>query len=193
MENTKRGTKYHAHKKKTCNWEFELYERGRNNHVSALELRKNMRFGTKKELLKHLGKNEDDRKLIDRLIAKWEVYKENGMYVIGESREAQLEKEIKSLKEQLSKNTTNTSGKNTTLPDTNYEKKLKELESDLDFQMKEYERLEKQTKEEVWMYQECIRKCYLWAINEKKIKITRPDFRDNVLKLKKSLPGEDNQ
>ena len=54
--------------------------------------------------------------------------------------------------------------------------------------MKEYERLERETKEEVAMYQECIRKCYLWATNEKRIKITRPDFRDNVLKLKKSLP-----
>lgn len=159
-----------------------------------------MRFQTKKELLKHLGKNEDDRKLIDRLIAKWEVYKENGMYVIGESEVDILKEENKKLseankelKEQLRKNATDESGKNTTLPDTNYEKKLKELESDLDFQMKEYEKLEKQTKEEVWMYQECIRKCYLWAVNEKKIKITRPDFRDNVLKLKKSLPGEDNQ
>ena len=163
-----------------------------------------MRFQTKKELLKHLGKNENDRKLIDRLIAKWEVYKENGMYVIGESEVDILKEEIKNLKEQLDrissesdskqgKNTLQESGKDTTLPDTNYEKRLKELESDLDFQMKEYEKLEKQTKEEVWMYQECIRKCYLWAVNEKKIKITRPDFRDNVLKLKKTLPWEDNQ
>lgn len=172
-----------------------------------------MRFNTKKELLKHLGKNENDRKLIDRLIAKWEVYKENGMYVlwrrkdIGESevdilkeenkKLSEANKELseanKELREQLRKNATDESGKNTTLSDSDLEKKLKESEDNLEYQMKEYERLERETKAEVWMYQECIRKCYLWAINEKRIKITRPDFRDNVLKLKKSLPGEDNQ
>lgn len=163
-----------------------------------------MRFNTKKELLKHLGKNENDRKLIDRLIAKWEVYKENGMYVIWESEVDILKEEIKNLKGQLDrissesdseqgKNTTQESGENTTLSDPDLEKRLKESEDNLEYQIKEYERLERETKEEVLMYQECIRKCYLWAINEKRIKITRPDFRDNVLKLKKSLPGEDNQ
>lgn len=99
----------------------------------------------------------------------------------------------KELKEQLRKDATNTCGKNTTLSDSDLGKRLKESEDNLEYQMREYERLEKETKEEVLMYQECIRKCYLWAVNEKKIKITRPDFRDNVLKLKKSLPGEDNQ
>ena len=82
------------------------------------------------------------------------------MYVIGESEVDILKEEIKNLKEQLDrissesdskqgKNTLQESGKDTTLPDTNYEKRLKELESDLDFQMKEYEKLENQTKEEV--------------------------------------------
>ena len=30
-------------------------------------------FSSKKELLKHLGKNENDRKLVDRMISKGEV------------------------------------------------------------------------------------------------------------------------
>ena len=35
------------------------------------------RFTTKAELLKHLGKNEKDNKLVDRMILKGLVYKEN--------------------------------------------------------------------------------------------------------------------
>lgn len=43
-----------------------------------------MEFQTKKALLEYLGKNPDDRKLVDRLIAKGKVYKEDGMYVLVE-------------------------------------------------------------------------------------------------------------
>ena len=148
------------------------------------------RFTTKAELLKHLGKNEKDNKLVDRMILKGLVYKENWMYVLVDKdmEIERLREEVKKLKSDWQAGThalwKKEEGNNALIA---------QLNSDLDFQMKEYEKLEKQTKEEVWMYQECIRKCYLWAINEKKIKITRPDFRDNVLKLKKNLPGEDNQ
>lgn len=41
-----------------------------------------MEFETKKALLEYLGKNPDDRKLVDRMIAKGKVYKDNGMYVL---------------------------------------------------------------------------------------------------------------
>lgn len=71
------------------------------------------------------------------------------MYVIGESEVDILKEEIKNLREQLSKNATNTSGKNTTLADSDLEKKLAESEDNLNYQMREYERLEKETKEEV--------------------------------------------
>ena len=39
-------------------------------------------FETKKALLAYLGKNENDRKLVDRLILRGEVYMEDGMYYI---------------------------------------------------------------------------------------------------------------
>ena len=164
-----------------------------------------MEFRKKKEILEYLGKDVKDVRLIDRMIKRGEIKKEGCVYIY-ESREVELEKEIKNLseaneelKEKLDSmlrddkisSKESMVDKNINLSDL--EKKLAESEDNLEYQMKEYERLERETKEEVWMYQECIRKCYLWATNEKRIKITRPDFRDNVLKLKKSLPGEDNQ
>ena len=54
-----------------------------------------MKFQTKKDLLRYLGKNEDDRKLVDRMIARGEVIVENRMYVIedkvAEDNSADLE------------------------------------------------------------------------------------------------------
>ena len=41
-----------------------------------------MKFNTKKDLLRYLGKNEDDRKLIDRMVARGEVKVEGRIYVI---------------------------------------------------------------------------------------------------------------
>ena len=46
-----------------------------------------MKFQTKKELLRYLGKNEDDRKLVDRMVARGEVIVENRMYVIEDKAE----------------------------------------------------------------------------------------------------------
>lgn len=58
-------------------------------------------FSSKKELLKHLGKNERDTKLVDRMIGKWEVHKVEGWYelvekVSGEEAEA-LKKRVADL------------------------------------------------------------------------------------------------
>jgi len=41
-----------------------------------------MWFETKRALLRHLGKNENDNKLVDRLILRGDVYMEDGMYYI---------------------------------------------------------------------------------------------------------------
>ena len=76
------------------------------------------------------------------------------MYIY-ESKEIELEKEVKNLREKLDsmlrddKISTEKEvvDKNINLADL--EKKISDLNSDLDFQMKEYERLEKETKEEV--------------------------------------------
>lgn len=148
-----------------------------------------MRYRTKKEILEHLGKDGKDVRYLDRAVASGEIIMRDRMYIVSREYIEELEKNQAINPVSEPKVDRNDNQVNNTL----LEKKLAESEDNLNFQMKEYERLERETKEEVWMYQECIRKCYLWAINEKKIKITRPDFRDNVLKLKKSLPGEDNQ
>ena len=65
-----------------------------------------MRFNTKKELLGYLGKNENDRKLVDRMISRGEVYKHWDVYVVIEGKvdrvsvieeNEKLKKEIKNL------------------------------------------------------------------------------------------------
>ena len=67
-----------------------------------------MWFETKRALLRHLGKNENDNKLVDRLILRGDVYMEDGMYyivdkdaIIEELRErvSELEGKITLMKE----------------------------------------------------------------------------------------------
>lgn len=61
-----------------------------------------MEFSTKRELLSYLWKNPDDRKLIDRMIARGDVYMEDGMYCLVEKEDihalreriAELEKKL---------------------------------------------------------------------------------------------------
>ena len=43
-----------------------------------------MRFQTKKELLRYLWKNEEDRKLVDRMVARGEVRLEWRIYILEE-------------------------------------------------------------------------------------------------------------
>ena len=58
-----------------------------------------MGFETKRALLEHLGKNPNDNKLVDRMILRGEVYREDWMYYIVESEEVvKLKKEIEELK-----------------------------------------------------------------------------------------------
>lgn len=45
-----------------------------------------MKFQTKKELLRYLWKNEDDRKLVDRMVARGEVRLEWRIYVLEEEK-----------------------------------------------------------------------------------------------------------
>ena len=47
-----------------------------------------MKFQTKKDLLRYLGKNEEDRKLVDRMIARGEVVMEWRLYVIEDKANA---------------------------------------------------------------------------------------------------------
>lgn len=62
-----------------------------------------MEFSTQRELLEHLGKNPDDRNLVQRLIIKGEVVRENGMYVLVDKDEriAELEGEVQKLRNEI--------------------------------------------------------------------------------------------
>ena len=52
-----------------------------------------MKFNTKKDLLRYLGKNEDDRKLIDRMVARGEVKVEGRIYVIEDKKASETDLE----------------------------------------------------------------------------------------------------
>lgn len=62
-------------------------------------------------------------------------------------------------------------------------KENKNLKDDLDFSNREYEKME----EKLNIFQDAIRNCYLWVTNYKKIKITWPDFKRDVLKLEEDV------
>lgn len=44
-------------------------------------------FETKKALLEYLGKNPDDRRLVDRMMARWSVRHFDGMYYLMEEED----------------------------------------------------------------------------------------------------------
>ena len=82
-----------------------------------------MKFRTKKALLEYLGKKWNDNKLVDRMILRWEVVREDRMYVLIDkdseiihlkSLVSEKEKEIKNLNETISE-------LNTTISDLEYQ------------------------------------------------------------------------
>ena len=86
-------------------------------------------------------------------------------------------KRLKSLKEGEGKNTL--CSENTTRgTDATLEKKIKELESDLDFQISENERLEAKVKR----YQNSIRNSYYYINDTLHKKVNRPDYKE-IIKL----------
>ena len=96
-----------------------------------------MEFETKRALLEYLGKNTEDRKYVDRLIAKGKVYKDDGMYVLVER--GNLLDEVIRLREE-NRGLKNFSGENTVVENTTFNnegllKELNEVKNDLKFQM----------------------------------------------------------
>ena len=64
-----------------------------------------MEFETKKALLEYLGKDPNDRKLVDRMIARWDVYMEDGMYYLVDKEDIHvLREENEKLKKKLEEN-----------------------------------------------------------------------------------------
>ena len=137
-----------------------------------------MWYRTKKEILEHLGKDGKDVRYLDRAVASGEIIVRDRMYIV--SRE---------YIEELEKNQTINPVSEPKVDKNDNQEKIAELESDLNFQISENEKLEKK----VATFQECIRNCYRWAQNVKKDKTPRPEFKEKVLKLNDNLPGEDNQ
>lgn len=155
-----------------------------------------MRYRTKKEILEHLGKDGKDVRYLDRAVASGEIIMRDRMYIVSKEYIEELEEKM-SVKQDIdidirpivvkSINQESTVDKNINLSDL--EKKIESLNSDLEFQIAENEKLEKK----VATFQECIRRCYLRAQNVKKDKTPWPVFKKEVLKLEENISGEDNQ
>lgn len=148
-----------------------------------------MWYRIKKEILEHLGKDGKDVRYLDRAVASGEIIMRDRMYILSKEYIEELESENRLLKGKVDVNINQEIkvDKNDNLAEM--ERKLKESESNLSYQISENEKLENR----VDMYQECIRRCYLWAQNVKKDKTPRPVFKKEVLKLEGDISWEDNQ
>ena len=115
-----------------------------------------MWYRTKKEILEHLGKDGKDVRYLDRAVASGEIIVRDRMYIVSREYIEELEKKLTEeqridveIKPIVNENINQEImvDKNINLSDL--EKKLAESEDNLNYQMKEYERLERETKEEV--------------------------------------------
>ena len=62
-----------------------------------------MEFETQKQLLEYLGKNGNDRSLVQRMMIRGDVYKENGMYILVDKDEKirELYSEVEKLRSEI--------------------------------------------------------------------------------------------
>lgn len=144
-----------------------------------------MEFETQRALLEYLGKNPNDRNLVQRMIAKGKVYKDNGMYVLVDrgsllDEVIRLREDVKELKKSEPKQSEELNAKNfeDTATIIKLNDKIKELESDLEYQISENERLEAKVKR----YQDSIRNSYYYINDTLHKKIDRPTYKA-VIKL----------
>lgn len=170
-------------------------------------------FESKWSLLEYLGKDRKDVRLVDRLIVKREVGKnERGYYVVREAwkeRVEELERENEELRrwwvvvssdEMVAKGLyEDEQRKNGELSERvlELERKLKDMESskwcsndevsDLEYQIQVNEKLEKL----IVQYQEAIKQWYL-IYKECNKKATWPQYKDRI-GLKLDVKWEDNQ
>lgn len=132
------------------------------------------------------------------MVLRWDVVYEDGGYrlVDKDAIIAELEEEIKNLREQQGNNTlttvsewNNEQGKNTLQGNNALLEKIASLESDVNYLNGEYEKMEAK----LINYQEAIRNCYKRARDVKKDKTPRPEFKKDILKLDEDIKWEDNQ
>ena len=121
-----------------------------------------MEFTTQRELLEYLGKNPDDRNLVQRLIIKGEVVREWGVYVLvdKDARIAELEKEVSELRNKIVA--------------------MKESNWDLEYAKAQWEYYEEEYNKEVEDKQNRIRRCFRW-IKQIKPSADWEEFRDWVM------------
>lgn len=117
-----------------------------------------MEFATQAELLEHLGKNENDRSLVQRMIARGEVIKEWGMYIIVDKDIIikELREEIEELKKSESKPQVIVQEWDT----AELKKELVDVRNNLTFQMWEYDRLQ-------YKMDKALEKCYDLMVEKK--------------------------
>ena len=146
----------------------------------------------KKWMLEHCGKDGKDVRRLDRAMKRGEVIHDVDMgYITVVDYIWELEEEIKRLKSEPKcvKTVVEEVIKDVKRDDIEeLEKKIKELESDLDFQISENERLEAKVKR----YQNSIRNSYYYINDTLHKKVNRPDYKA-IIKLEWTLPWEDNQ
>lgn len=148
---------------------------------------------TKGDMLESQGKSRADVRWVDRQIAKGIVsHNENGFYFVMEyliEENEALKKELEKSEPKCVKTAVEAVIKDIKRDDIEeLEKKIKELESDLDFQISENERLEAKVKR----YQNSIRNSYYYINDTLHKKVNRPDYKA-IIKLEWTLPWEDNQ
>ena len=129
-----------------------------------------MEFETQRALLQYLGKNPEDRKLVQRMMSRWEVYKKDGIYYLVDEFKKKstwsLYDEIRELKERINLLENNVY---TFWDSTDYE----EAKAQWNYYENAYN-------EEVADKQNRIRKCFQW-IKWKYPKANWEEFRDWVM------------
>jgi hypothetical protein len=140
-------------------------------------------FSSKKELLKHLGKNEKDVRLVDRMVAKGEVIKtEEGDYELVDM--ADVRKTVDKLLEEIVQLKTEKGKLEQKVADLELDKEIRESNEVSEAEYKEArvqwlyyaDEYEKEKKDKEFR----IRKCFQW-IKARNPKANWEEFRDWVM------------
>lgn len=153
-----------------------------------------MEFSTQRELLEYLWKNWDDRHLVARMIARGDVYKEDGMYILNiQKKKKDLIDEVNELKERVKEleNSEQVNSKNikeavTIIQNNDEIEKLKQELHEAKVNCNYYEKLAERRKEMVeWVIHETyvLAKAKLWNKMEEE-----SDFRNAIVqKVKQKM------
>lgn len=149
-------------------------------------------YQTKGELLASTWRSREDVRWVDRQIKNWTVgHNENGYYFVIDILKEEIEylKWEKKWKQITAKDLEDTAKVIELSSEIDrLKERVKELESDLSFQIKEYDR----AIADVEKFQNWIRQAYIYVNEVCKKKITRPDFKE-AISLGIDIKWEDNQ